>query len=72
MKKIIAFLLLTIFSTVNLYAQVPPIPTEGEDAGVPGAGDGKPVDQYLIGLAMFAVVFAIYYIVNARKTANAA
>lgn len=71
MKKIISFLLLALFTTVNLIAQVPPIPTEGGDAGGPGMPDGKPVDQYLIGLAVFAVAFAVYYIIRNKKLAEA-
>ncbi len=66
MKNRILTLLLLVLPVINIFAQVPPPPDYGEDAGVPGA-PSTPVDQYVVFLAVFAVMFAAYYIWQQRK-----
>lgn len=67
MKNKILSILLLLVPIVNLFAQVPPPPTQGEDAaGGTGATD-TPIDQYLIILMVFVGIFAIYYVSNRKR-----
>lgn len=66
MKNKILSILLLLVPIVNLFAQVPPPPDQGEDAaGGPGAE--TPIDQYLIILMVFVGIFAIYYVSNRKR-----
>ena len=66
MKNFILTFLIFLLPVVKIFAQVPPPPDQGEDAGGPGA-PSTPIDQYLFVLLMIVVVFAIYFVWNQRK-----
>lgn len=64
-NRIFAFLILLI-PAINLFAQVPPPPTQGEDAFTPGS-PSTPIDQYFIILLVIAIVFAGYFLWNQKR-----
>jgi hypothetical protein len=66
MKNRILSVLLLVVPVLSIFAQVPPPPDYGEDAGTPGAGE-TPIDQYVVFLAIAILVFGSFYIWNQRK-----
>lgn len=51
---------------IDLFAQVPPPPDYGEDAGTPGT-PSTPIDQYVILLIAVGFIFAGYYLLKHKK-----
>ena len=55
---------------MTIFAQVPPPPTQGEDAaGGPGVPD-TPIDQYVFVLFLIGASFALYIFWNQKKFAK--
>lgn len=69
MKNTILTLLCLFIPVINLFAQVPPPPTQGEDAFTPGTPN-TPVDQYVIILILAAVLFGTYFLWSKKKLAK--
>lgn len=70
MKNRILSLMLLVLPLVSLFAQVPPPPTQGEDAaGGPGVPD-TPIDQYVFALLLFGITLALYVMLSKRKMAK--
>ena len=68
-NRLLSFLLL-ILPLVTIFAQVPPPPTQGEDAaGGPGVPD-TPIDQYVYVLFLIGASFALYIFWNQKKFAK--
>ncbi|MFA7448904.1 MAG: hypothetical protein WCY77_10740 [Weeksellaceae bacterium] len=67
-NRILSFLLL-VLPLVTVFAQVPPPPTQGEDAGGPGVPD-TPIDQYVFALLLIGITFALYVVLSKRKMAK--
>lgn len=70
MRNKILQLLLLVLPVMTLFAQ--PLPPDGGDYGTDGPGPGgptdpNPIDQYLILLAIFALVLGYYYMVKKRS-----
>lgn len=68
-NKILSLILLLILPVVKVFAQVPPPPTHGEDAGTPGAPSQTPIDQYVFILIAAAITITVYYILKNRRIA---
>ncbi|MDD3458118.1 MAG: hypothetical protein PHO74_01385 [Weeksellaceae bacterium] len=66
MKNRLLTLLMILLPVINLFAQVPPPPDYGEDAGTPGT-PSTPVDQYVILLIVAGILFATFYLWKQRK-----
>lgn len=66
MKKRILILLILLQPVFSLFAQVPPPPDYGEDAGVPG-GPATPIDQYIIFMVIIAVAIAYYFTLHQKR-----
>lgn len=66
MKTRLLSILLLVVPVLSIFAQVPPPPDYGEDAGTPGAQD-TPIDQYLIILVLAFALIGAYYFWNQRK-----
>ena len=66
MKNFTLTLLTFLLPVVKIFAQVPPPPDQGEDAGGPGA-PSTPIDQYVFILLMIALMFVAYFVWNQRK-----
>lgn len=63
MKNFILTFLTFLLPVVKIFAQVPPPPDQGEDAGAPST----PIDQYAFILLMIALIFVAYFVWNQRK-----
>lgn len=70
MKNKLLALVLILVPFMELWAQVPPPPTQGTDAaGGPGSPDGTPIDQYTLILIILAFCLSAYYLfIKNRKT----
>ena len=66
MKNFIVAILTFLIPVVNIFAQVPPPPDQGEDAGGPGA-PSTPIDQYVFVLLTMVLILTAYYVWNQRK-----
>ncbi|MBW7870595.1 MAG: hypothetical protein H3C39_05990 [Flavobacteriia bacterium] len=65
-NRILLTLLIILLPVIDLFAQVPPPPDYGEDAGTPGS-PSTPIDQYVILLIAVGFIFAGYYLWRQKK-----
>lgn len=66
MKSKVLTLLLLVVPLLNVLAQVPPTPDQGEEGPGPGA-PSTPVDQYIYILPIIAALIVVYFVWSQRK-----
>lgn len=65
-NRLITSILVLLLPVIKIFAQVPPLPDQGEDALGPGAPD-NPIDQYLVILLLVAVFLVGYFVLSQKR-----